>query len=27
LDDWGMQGGHDWAYWHHQMREYIRKLF
>jgi esterase/lipase superfamily enzyme len=27
LDDWGEQGGHDWAYWHHQMREYIRKLF
>jgi esterase/lipase superfamily enzyme len=23
LDDWGMMGGHDWPYWHHQMREYL----
>jgi len=27
LDDWGPEGGHDWPYWHHQMREYINKLF
>jgi esterase/lipase superfamily enzyme len=27
LDDWGPQGGHDWPYWKHQMREYIGKLF
>jgi esterase/lipase superfamily enzyme len=23
LDDWGVMGGHDWPYWHHQMREYL----
>ena len=23
LDDWGPQGGHDWPYWKHQMREYL----
>ena len=23
LDDWGPQGGHDWPFWKHQMREYI----
>src|SRR2546429_5693679 len=22
LDNWGPQGGHDWPYWKHQMREY-----
>ena len=27
LDDWGQQGGHDWPYWKHQMREYIGRLF
>ena len=27
LDDWGPQGGHDWPYWKHQMREYISRLF
>jgi len=27
LDDWGPQGGHDWPYWKHQMREYIGRLF
>jgi len=27
LDNWGPQGGHDWPYWKHQMREYISKLF
>ncbi|HEY2462268.1 MAG TPA: alpha/beta hydrolase-fold protein [Candidatus Acidoferrum sp.] len=27
LDDWGSQGGHDWPYWKHQMREYIGRLF
>jgi esterase/lipase superfamily enzyme len=27
LDDWGPQGGHDWPYWKHQMREYITRLF
>jgi esterase/lipase superfamily enzyme len=27
LDDWGEQGGHDWPYWKHQMREYIQRLF
>jgi esterase/lipase superfamily enzyme len=27
LDDWGPQGGHDWPYWHHQMWEYINRLF
>jgi esterase/lipase superfamily enzyme len=27
LDDWGPQGGHDWPYWKHQMREYISQLF
>ena len=27
LDDWGPEGGHDWPYWHHQMQEYINKLF
>jgi len=24
LDDWGPLGGHDWPYWKHQMREYLR---
>jgi esterase/lipase superfamily enzyme len=23
LDDWGQQGGHDWPYWKHQMKEYL----
>ena len=27
LDNWGPQGGHDWPYWKHQMREYISHLF
>jgi esterase/lipase superfamily enzyme len=27
LDDWGQQGGHDWPYWHHQMWEYVSRLF
>jgi len=27
LDDWGLDGGHDWPYWHHQMWEYINRLF
>ena len=27
LDDWGPQGGHDWPYWKHQMREYVGQLF
>jgi esterase/lipase superfamily enzyme len=27
LDNWGPQGGHDWPYWKHQMREYISRLF
>jgi esterase/lipase superfamily enzyme len=27
LDDWGLQGGHDWPYWKHQMWEYITRLF
>ena len=24
LDDWGALGGHDWVYWKHQLREYLR---
>jgi esterase/lipase superfamily enzyme len=24
LDDWGPLGGHDWPYWKHQMREYLK---
>ena len=27
LDNWGPEGGHDWPYWKHQMREYLSKLF
>src|SRR5947209_2281878 len=27
LDNWGPQGGHDWPYWKHQMREYVSQLF
>ena len=27
LDDWGPQGGHDWPYWKHQMRDYIGRFF
>ena len=27
LDNWGPQGGHDWRYWKHQMREYVSRLF
>lgn len=23
LDDWGPEGGHDWPYWHRQMRAYL----
>jgi esterase/lipase superfamily enzyme len=26
LDDWGPAGGHDWPYWQHQMREYLRRF-
>jgi esterase/lipase superfamily enzyme len=26
LDDWGGQGGHDWPFWKHQMKEYLRSL-
>ena len=26
LDDWGPLGGHDWPFWKHQMREYLRQL-
>jgi esterase/lipase superfamily enzyme len=26
LDDWGPQGGHDWPYWTHQMREYLKRI-
>lgn len=25
LDDWGPQGGHDWPYWKHQLREYLSR--
>jgi esterase/lipase superfamily enzyme len=25
LDDWGSRGGHDWAYWKEQLREYISR--
>ena len=24
LDDWGPLGGHDWPYWKHMMREYLK---
>jgi esterase/lipase superfamily enzyme len=24
VDNWGEKGGHDWPYWKHQMREYLR---
>jgi len=24
LDDWGAMGGHDWPYWKHQLREYLK---
>jgi esterase/lipase superfamily enzyme len=24
LDDWGAVGGHDWPYWKHQLREYLK---
>ena len=27
LDNWGPEGGHDWPFWKHQMREYISRLF
>ncbi len=26
LDDWGPLGGHDWPYWKHQMREYLKGI-
>jgi esterase/lipase superfamily enzyme len=26
LDDWGPIGGHDWPYWKHQMREYLKGI-
>jgi esterase/lipase superfamily enzyme len=26
LDDWGPLGGHDWPYWKHQMREYLKAI-
>jgi esterase/lipase superfamily enzyme len=27
VDNWGPEGGHDWPYWKHQMREYVSKLY
>jgi len=27
LDNWGADGGHDWPYWKHMMREYVARLF
>jgi len=27
LDDWAEMGGHDWPYWKHQLREYVRRLY
>ncbi len=27
LDNWGPQGGHDWSFWKHQMREYVGRIF
>ncbi len=27
LDDWGVQGGHDWPYWHHMMWQYVARYF
>jgi len=26
VDDWGPMGGHDWPFWQHQMREYVKGL-
>jgi len=26
VDDWGSMGGHDWPFWQHQMREYVKGL-
>ena len=26
VDDWGPMGGHDWPFWRHQMREYVKSL-
>ena len=26
LDDWGSLGGHDWPYWKHMMREYLKGI-
>src|SRR6266576_3644523 len=27
LDNWGPDGGHDWPYWKHMMREYVARFF
>src|SRR6266850_1320725 len=27
LANWGPDGGHDWPYWKHMMREYVARLF
>ncbi len=27
LDNWGPEGGHDWPFWKHQMREYVCRFF
>lgn len=27
LDDWGAAGGHDWPFWHAQMREYVGRIY
>src|SRR5439155_18150081 len=27
LDDWGLEGGHEWPYWHHQMPRCMSKTF
>jgi esterase/lipase superfamily enzyme len=27
LDDWGPEGGHDWAYWKRQTDAYLRQFF
>jgi esterase/lipase superfamily enzyme len=26
LDNWGLEGGHDWPYWKHQMWHYLREV-
>jgi len=27
VDDWGLEGGHDWPFWTRQMNDYVSRLY